>query len=86
MVYADNGSVIVTCVDESGNPLKGVKVEILSLENQKVKDKKSNGDGIAEMDNITSGVYRVVGRKDDYAPVSYEYLTHRMLASHRATA
>lgn len=55
--------------------MKGVKVEILSLDNKKVKDKKSNGDGIAELDKIDSGVYRVVGRKKDYAPALYEYLT-----------
>jgi len=75
LVYSQESKVIATCVDDSGNPLKGVKVEILSLDNKKVKDKKSNGDGIAELDKIDSGIYRVVGRKNDYAPALYEYLT-----------
>ncbi|MBN2318340.1 MAG: tetratricopeptide repeat protein [Acidobacteria bacterium] len=75
LVYAENGTVIATCVDESGNPLKGVKVEIFSLDNRKVEDKKSNGEGIAELTKIADGVYRVVGRKKDYQPALYEYLT-----------
>jgi len=75
LAYGQEGTVVATCLDDSGNPLKGVKVEILSLDNQKVKDKKSNGDGIAEIDKVAEGVYRVVGRKEDYAPAFYEYLT-----------
>ena len=75
LVYAQNATVTVTCVDESGNPLKGVKVEILSLDNKKVEDEKSNGDGIAELKKIADGIYRVVGRKKDYKPALYEYLT-----------
>jgi tetratricopeptide (TPR) repeat protein len=75
LVYAQNATVIATCVDESGNPLKGVKVEILSLDNKKVEDEKSNGNGTAELKKIDSGVYRIVGRKKDYKPALYEYLT-----------
>ncbi|MBN2242356.1 MAG: tetratricopeptide repeat protein [Acidobacteria bacterium] len=75
--YPQNGTVVATCVDESGSPLKGVKVEVLELDNTKARDKKSNDGGIAELDKINDGVYRVVGRKKDYAPAFYEYLTVR---------
>lgn len=72
--YAQNGSVLVTCVDEAGKPLKGVEVELLSLDNTKIKDKKSDGDGLAEIKDVLDGVYRVVGRKKNYAPTFYEFV------------
>lgn len=72
--YAQSGSVSVTCVDEAGKPLKGVEVELLSLDNTKIKDKKSDGDGLAEIKDVLNGVYRVVGRKKNYAPTFYEFV------------
>jgi tetratricopeptide (TPR) repeat protein len=72
--HAQGGSVLVTCVDEAGKPLKGVEVELLSLDNTKIKDKKSNGDGLAEIEDVLDGVYRVVGRKKNYAPTFFEFV------------
>jgi tetratricopeptide (TPR) repeat protein len=72
--YAESGSVLATCVDEAGKPLKGVEVELLSLDNKKIKDKKSNDDGLAEIKDVLNGVYRVVGRKKNYAPAFYEFV------------
>jgi tetratricopeptide (TPR) repeat protein len=54
--------------------LKGVEVELLSLDNTKIKDKKSNDDGLAEIKDVLNGVYRVVGRKKNYAPAFYEFV------------
>jgi len=73
-VYAESGSVLVSCFDEAGKPLKGVEVELLSLDNTKIKDKKSNDDGLAEIKDVLNGIYRVVGRKKDYAPAFNEFV------------
>ena len=72
--YAESGTVSVTCLDKTGNPLKGVNVEIRSLNNTKIAEKKSNGDGLAEIADIADGVYRIVGLKKNYAPAFYEFL------------
>ena len=42
--YAAGGKLRVECLDETGKPLKGVRVEALSLSGGEPKDKKSNGD------------------------------------------
>lgn len=73
-VLAANNTLEVQCVDKSGNPVAGVKVEIQNLENQKWKDKKSDPKGIARFDKADDGVYRVRSRKEGYAPALYEFV------------
>ncbi|MEJ2109810.1 MAG: tetratricopeptide repeat protein [Acidobacteriota bacterium] len=71
---AQEGVVQVECIGSDGQPLKDVKVSILPLNGPEIKDKKSKKDGSAIFEKIPDGVYRVVGRKKDYAPAFYEYL------------
>ena len=72
MVFAQTGSLEVTCSGPSGAPEKDVKVTVLPMNSTKGKDKKSNATGIALFDKMDNGAYRVVGRKDGFAPVYYE--------------
>jgi tetratricopeptide (TPR) repeat protein len=72
-VFADNGSIQVKCLDSSGNPIQGVKVEIYYLKAQKSKDKKSDAQGVAEFTKLEDGAWRVIGHKDGYVPGLYEF-------------
>ncbi len=73
-ILAANNTLEVQCVDKSGNPVAGVKVEIMNLENQKWKDKKSDPKGIARFDKSDDGVYRIRSRKEGFAPALYEFV------------
>jgi tetratricopeptide (TPR) repeat protein len=75
--YAQTGVIAVECVDSAGQPLKDVRVMILSLNGEKPKDGKSDRSGTALFEKVPDGVYRVVGRKKDYAPALYEYASVR---------
>ena len=72
MVFAQTGSLEVTCSGPSGAPEKDVKVTVLPINSTKGKDKKSNATGLALFDKLDNGAYRVVGRKDGFTPVYYE--------------
>jgi tetratricopeptide (TPR) repeat protein len=72
-VFADNGSIQVKCLDASGNPIQGAKVVIVSFKDGKLKDKKSDDQGVAEFTKVEDGAYTVVGRKDGFSPALYEY-------------
>ena len=73
-VLAANNSLEIQCIDKSGNPVVGVKVEIQNIENQKSKDKKSDPKGIARFDKVDDGVYRIMSRKEGFAPALYEFV------------
>jgi len=75
--YAQSGAIAVDCFDASSQPLKGVTVWILPLDGSQSKDEKSNNQGAAVFENVPDGVYRIVGRKEDYAPAMYEYVSIR---------
>jgi tetratricopeptide (TPR) repeat protein len=71
-VFAET-TLQVKCVDASGAPIKDVKVAVLPLKSpQKMKDKKSDAQGIAEF-KLDDGAYRVFGRKDGFEPALYEF-------------
>ena len=71
---AGDSTLQVKCVDASGAPVPGVKVVIAALKNlEKMKDKKSDAQGVAEFAKIDDGAYRVFGRKDGMVPALYEY-------------
>lgn len=72
MAFAQTGSLEVTCSGPSGAPEKDVKVTVLPMNSTKGKDKKSNATGVALFEKLDNGAYRVVGRKDGFAPVYYE--------------
>ena len=73
-VFAGDSTLNVKCVDSSGNPIEKVKVEIFNLAERKMKDEKSDKQGIAEFKKLDDGVYRVWGRKDNFAPALYEFV------------
>ncbi|MBN2338208.1 MAG: tetratricopeptide repeat protein [Acidobacteria bacterium] len=75
--WAQQGAIQVTCLDGSGNALKDVKVVIINLLTNKSKDEKSNGQGIASFDKLEDAVYRVVGRKEGFAPGFHELVEVR---------
>ena len=62
--FGQSNTLEVKCLDQSGNPVSGVKVVIAPMENNKPKDKKSDGKGIAEFGKLDDGVYRIFGRKE----------------------
>jgi len=68
------GTISVKCLDQAGNPVAGVKVVAVHFQTGKAKDKKSDAKGIAEFAKMDDGVYRVVGRKDGFAPALYEFV------------
>jgi tetratricopeptide (TPR) repeat protein len=70
--FADNSTLKVRCVDSSGNPLKGVKVEVYNHNTDKDKDEKTNDQGEAEFKKLDDGVYRIYGHKEDFVPALYE--------------
>jgi superkiller protein 3 len=64
----------VKCIDSGGNPVVGVKVTVSNLTAQKPpKDKKSDAKGIADFGKSDDGVYRIVGRKEGFAPALADY-------------
>jgi len=75
---AQNKAIEVKCMDASNSPISGVKVQALQVlaspSNEKPKEKKSNKAGVALFEKLDDGVYRVVGRKDEFAPASYEFV------------
>ena len=70
---AQSGTLEITCVGPSGAPEKDVKVTVMSIMDIKGKDKKSNATGVAVFDKLNNGAYRVVGRKNGFAPALYEF-------------
>jgi tetratricopeptide (TPR) repeat protein len=72
-MYADNGTLQVKCLEQSGSPSQNAKVVVVNMNNQKAKDKKSDAKGVAEFAKIEDGVYRVFARKDGFVPALYEF-------------
>jgi tetratricopeptide (TPR) repeat protein len=72
--FAEGNTLEVKCVDQAGSPVPGVKVTLMNLSTQKLKDKKSENSGVASFAKAEDGIYRVVGRKDGLAPAFYEYV------------
>ena len=73
-LFAQNSELQVKCLDASQNPAQNVKVTVINIQNKKPKDKKSDNQGIAVFDKLDNGVYRVVGRKEGFAPSFYEFV------------
>ncbi len=55
-------------LDEAGRPVEGVKAYIEEAQSRKKEEKKSDKQGVALFKNLADGIYRVVGRKEDFAP------------------
>jgi tetratricopeptide (TPR) repeat protein len=81
VLAANNNTLTVTCVDESGKAIAGAKVQITALKdpkwvdaNQKPKwqEKKTDAQGVAKFDKLDDGAFRIVARPDGRAPGLYE--------------
>ncbi len=72
--FAAKNVLSVTCLDQDGKPLPGVKVTAQQVMSQKSKDKKSDAQGLARIDGLDDGPYRIIGRINGYAPALYEYI------------
>ena len=64
----------VKCVDQAGNPLKGIKVEAQEMVGRKTKRKKSNAAGVAVFEKLDSGVYEVLARQKGFEPSLYAFV------------
>ena len=72
--FAGESALQVKCVDVTGAMVPDVKVQIAGLNTpDKLKDKKSNAQGVAEFTKLDDGAYRVFGRKEGFAPALYEF-------------
>ncbi len=66
-------SLEIKCVDSAGNPVASATVQIEMLETLKWRDKKSDAKGMALFSKIDDGAYRIVARKEGFAPALYEF-------------
>lgn len=71
--FAVNSTLQVKCVEASGTPVQNAKVVVLQVGTEKSKDKKSDAQGVAEFTKLDDGAYRVIGRKEGFAPALYEF-------------
>lgn len=67
-------SIEIKCQDSAGNPIAAATVQIQQLETLKWKgDKKSDSKGMALFNKLDDGAYRIVARKEGFAPALYEF-------------
>jgi tetratricopeptide (TPR) repeat protein len=67
-------SLEIKCQDSAGNPIVAATVQIQPLETLKWKgDKKSDAKGIALFNKLDDGAYRILARKEGFAPAFYEF-------------
>jgi tetratricopeptide (TPR) repeat protein len=75
---AQDKAIEVKCTDASNNPVSGVRLQVLWVQSaasvEKPKEKKSNNSGVALFEKLEDGIYRVVGRKEGFAPAYYEFV------------
>lgn len=64
----------VTCVDQNGKPISGVKVQSIALGQQKGDQEKSNKQGVAVFKKLSDGYYRVFAHQKGYDPVYLEFI------------
>jgi len=70
--FAQTGTLEVTCEGPSGAPEKDVTVTVMLLSASKGNNKKSDASGVALFDKLNNGPYRIVARKNGFAPALYE--------------
>ena len=71
-LFAQAGSLEVTCEGPSGAPEKDVQITVIPINANKGSNKKTSAAGVAVFDKLNNGAYRVVGRKSGFAPALYE--------------
>jgi tetratricopeptide (TPR) repeat protein len=73
-VFAQAGSLEVTCVNASGEPVSGIKVYTVALGQKKADDEKTNKEGVAVFKKLDDGYYRVFTHEKGYAPAYDEWV------------
>jgi len=71
---AQNNTLQVRCLNQDGNPLAGLKVFVQELQGGKLRDQKSNRDGVAQFKDLDNGTYRVLARMEGFEPAFYEFV------------
>lgn len=70
----ERNTLEVKCVDQAGNPLKGIRVEAVELIKEKTKRKKCNAAGVAYFNKLDTGVYELVARQKGFDPSLYNFV------------
>lgn len=82
---AQNNMLQVKCLDQTGQPMSGVKLVVQELQSGKTKSQDSNRQGAAQFKNLEDGTYRVLGRKEGFEPAFYEFVRLKGGASETVT-
>ena len=70
-----NSILKVVCLDDSGNPIKGVKVYLQGLGSQdKPEDEKSNRSGVAVFKGLPDDFYRVWAHQKKFESTYLEFI------------
>ena len=76
-LWADS-TLDVQCNDQGGTPLADVKVSVYNLNSQKMREKKSDAKGRANLNKLEDGVYRGAGWKRASNPRSTNSFSSRV--------
>lgn len=79
------GTLLVKCVDASGQPLKDVRLWVMGLRMTSPLEGKSDKNGEATFKKLGVGLYRVVGRKNGFEPSYHEPVRIAAQAQHTIT-
>ena len=98
VLAANNNTLTVTCVDESGKAIAGVNVQITAVADPKWKvsdgkgglklkwvEKKTDAQGVAKFDKLDDGAFRIAARPEGRAPGFYELVGLKDGAQEKAT-
>jgi tetratricopeptide (TPR) repeat protein len=72
-LWAD-GTIVVKTIDESGTAVEGVTVFTQLLGPGRTQERRTNRQGLVEFKRSPAGVYRIVGRKQGFAPAYHEFV------------
>ena len=73
-LFAQAGVLQVTCVNQSGEPLSGVKVYSEAVGQKKTEDEKTNNAGVAVFQKLADGYYRIYAHEKGYSPSYTEWV------------
>jgi tetratricopeptide (TPR) repeat protein len=72
--FAQTGTLEVTCEGPSGAPERDAQVTVMPITASKGNNKRCDAAGRAVFDKLNNGAYRVVARKNGFAPALYEFV------------
>lgn len=71
--HAENGTLQVKCLEGTDSPSQNARVVAFNMHTQKAKDKKTDAQGLAEFTKMDDGAYRIIVRKEGFAPALHEF-------------